>query len=66
MSVWQTIDTQTKKADGESILLWDGRDVFEGYWEAARDFWAMADGGRATLQPTHWMPMPQPPDPVGG
>jgi hypothetical protein len=58
---WQPIETSSKE-DGASVLLWDGRDVFEGYWEASRDFWATADGGGAYPVPTHWMPMPEGPE----
>lgn len=57
---WQLIDTASKD-DGVAVLLWDGRDVFTGYWEASCDFWAVSDGGCAIPVPTHWMPMPKPP-----
>lgn len=58
---WQPIATAPKE-DGASVLLWNRCDVFEGYWEAARDFWAVSDGGYATPVPTHWMPLPPAPE----
>lgn len=50
-----------EKDDGVPVLLSDGRDVFEGYWEAARGFWACSDGGAAYPTPTYFMPLPAPP-----
>lgn len=65
MADWQTIDTAPK--DGSRILTWSdhlGRVVafwFDpkvtpepvGWIEAGRDAY--------TLEPTHWMPLPDPP-----
>lgn len=70
MSAWQTIDTAPK--DGTRIIGFDdsGVSIIE-YWEP--DAVALSDGCTAgwishtsdgdeyTTEPTHWMPLPEPP-----
>lgn len=66
---WQLIETAPR--DGTSILLWDGRSVFEGGWF---DSWYGDESGAcwmaanldeeygAAVFPTHWQPLPPPPN----
>lgn len=59
MSEWQPISTAPK--DLTVILVWDmsGRtgEIELAYWE--RDRWSNYEG--FTIEPTHWMPLPEPP-----
>lgn len=71
---WQTIETAPK--DGTNILGYNGEDVTEMVWEDWPDDnshvgWCRAgfeSGGmldethfRMEPEPTHWMPLPEPP-----
>lgn len=64
---WQPIGTAPKDAD--LILLYlDGSGVRPGYWEDLREpgFWCAVEsqgltGGKWYSEPTHWMPLPAPP-----
>ena len=62
---WQPIETAPK--DGTLILVWDGRQAFSGFWGRVSHplnplGWV---GGHCQInhitQPTHWMPLPSPP-----
>jgi hypothetical protein len=59
---WQPIDTAPK--DGELILLFSpkgrGYLIDIGHWWF-RDKWERELGG-AKLNPTHWIPLPKPPN----
>lgn len=53
---WQPIETAPK--DGTHVLGWCrhwGRDVHEVY------YWTGLNRWQTTMQPTHWMPLPDPP-----
>ena len=72
MSDWQPIETAPK--DGERILLAWGIDAIEiGWWKhngrTQRSYFAidheMDDYELADDQPTHWMPLPLPPQAFG-
>ena len=65
---WQDISSAPK--DWTSILLYcpdcerdNENEVFEGFYSSAKyggdDRWRDTDGG--TFNPTHWMPLPTPP-----
>ena len=70
--MWQPIETALK---GEWIIAWDGEEVQPMIWAKDRDSpyegWCYADhqwGGvlyegvnEVKRQPTHWMPLPEPP-----
>ena len=72
MSEWQPIETAPK--DGEEVLLWLGAPwcrVEKALWFNPWKAWvteAPGDGadteryGIGSLVPTHWMPLPQPPE----
>ena len=56
---WQTIETAPK--DGKDILLYDAsfdKGILLGGW---LDRWWWVEGGQITANPTHWMPLPNPP-----
>lgn len=69
LRTWQPIETAPK--DGRMVLLYPSRCWVEecdrgevGYWDADFGEWG-GEGPRAEdyRGPTHWMPLPQPPDP---
>jgi hypothetical protein len=64
MSDWQPIETAPK--DGRAVLLWipaPAGMVELCYWNTAKDqdHWLESCGFRLQEQPTHWMPLPEPP-----
>jgi hypothetical protein len=66
MSKWQFIETAPK--DGRQLLLWDGRAVTVGRHDPEKapfgSPWArlvLTDYYSNIFQPTHWMPLPEPP-----
>lgn len=61
MSEWQTIESAPKH--GSDILLYEDFEpaVCKGYWADADEEWRPSRGERFWLQPTHWMPLPEPP-----
>jgi hypothetical protein len=64
MSEWQPIITAPK--DGEPILAWKPDERRSGDWMTAV-YWSdypfgwMFVGGIHVVHPTHWMPLPDPP-----
>lgn len=67
---WQPISTAPK--DGTHILLWVGT-TYRGYWATFSDngawddpllYWQKADTAFSPLTPTHWQPLPPPPEPT--
>jgi hypothetical protein len=60
---WQPIKTAPK--DGTEILAWARSDgFFVVFWYAHRGVWlwtAHELDGDEELNPTHWMPLPDPP-----
>jgi hypothetical protein len=72
---WQPIETAPK--DGTRILIWDddegGYEI--GFWSSNHESWLdndICDGdpgkywpgdllGNTIFEPTHWMPLPEPP-----
>lgn len=70
MAEWQSIDTAPKDGSmiwafqpnccpGQSIMFWilGGR---KGLWVYADEL--LSDADPAPAQPTHWMPLPEPPE----
>lgn len=66
---WQSIDTAPQ--DGQKILGFDGEDYlviewdkpmgnFPGKWLPSVQWW----DGFSDFHPTHWMPLPEPPEPT--
>ena len=59
---WQPIETAPR--DGSEILLWDKE--FEacavGYFFEPFAQWVAFPGCTEEVNPTHWMPLPQPPE----
>lgn len=60
---WQPINTAPK--DETTVLLgWDYLQIVGlAYWHTERDDWWALDGDTSyyTKNPTHWMPLPEPP-----
>lgn len=75
MSEWQPIESAPR--DGTWIVLTDGTSVSTGYWGGTcfgggPMAW-LVYGHRSDYEevdldgtPTHWQPLPAPPDPTGG
>lgn len=75
MADWQRIGTAPR--DGTALLLWNGDHII-GWWETAREFagsphfndWSSGQvsasgydaGYERVYNPTHWMPLPTPPE----
>lgn len=58
---WRPIETAPK--DGTDILIWSraGREI--GKYLAGREAWlGHGDNGSGWRTPTHWQPLPEPPD----
>lgn len=55
---WQPIETAPRS--GERLLLWDGFTVFEGFWNG---MWQTAEHMQGRPWASHWMPLPEPPEP---
>ena len=61
MTDWQPIETAPK--DGTDVLVWCGGAMFIAYMEVGRWFFDRTDHSVKPL-PTHWMPLPAPPENV--
>ena len=67
---WRPIETAPR--DGAEILLLTPEGVIEGAWSSPMDEWEVVwldlHGcgccSSGTAQPTHWMPLPDPPEPT--
>ena len=62
MSDWQPIETAPR--DGSQFLAWDGVCIENikwrnGMWQTS---WAHDEKYSMNGAPTHWMPLPQPPE----
>jgi sugar phosphate isomerase/epimerase len=73
MNSWQPIET-APKIDGRFVLLHPSRcwsadvncDAEVGYWDAWAKAWlAVGPTAEDYTGPTHWMPLPAPPETVG-
>lgn len=72
-NAWQPIETAPKdrhvllfgKQNPMSVLRTDGSLVFTGYWDAMDDAWCSSGSTweGPFYEPTHWMPLPVPPQP---
>jgi hypothetical protein len=58
MNSWQSIETAPTD---QSVLLYEPFEpiIVQGYY--SDDEWSPSNGGRFFRQPTHWMPLPDPP-----
>jgi len=56
MSEWRPIETAPK--DGRDVLTWDGDSVYLASFDKDK-WWVLVE---FTVEPTHWMPLPEPPD----
>ena len=65
---WQPIGTF--EGDEAYVLVWDGWNVSEARYHPSEDGWWLAnthptDAHDGQVYPTHWMPMPPPPESSG-
>ena len=58
-SGWRPISEAPK--DGSFILTWNGYFYVLGVWVSYSKVWAQACVGKMKPQPTHFMPLPAPP-----
>ena len=73
MSEWKTMDTAPKGPDAPYVLLYypgpfGCGEIVIAFWAAPmghrEGYWCVAldqDGQFSDQQPTHWMPLPEPP-----
>ena len=55
---WQPIDTAPK--DGRNVLVFDGEpEPYIAWWHLTNAEWRASDGA---VSPTHWHPLPPPPE----
>jgi hypothetical protein len=62
---WRAIETAPK--DGTAVLVSEGRFCYSVEWNEEFDWWAVDDNKLGPFRlrgqaPTHWMPLPPPPD----
>ncbi len=73
MTTWQPMDSAPRHpldndwGDGGPYILvcvpWDEPYVGQGWWSDAGQCWRyMGDDGPQDTKPTHWMPLPEPPE----
>ena len=60
---WMPIETAPRK-NCEPVLLIDEGNYYVGYWISSPPMWIEPGAGRIT--PTHWMPLPPPPQETEG
>jgi hypothetical protein len=72
VSAWQPIETAPR--DGSEIILGSAYGgVFAGFWSDVPNYWgnfgwfeesdrAVCDATRKPYKPTHWQPLPAPPE----
>lgn len=58
MNEWQPIETAPK--DGSKVLILELDSVHDAVYLSRKDIWVSPDGAYG-YDPTHWMPMPDPP-----
>ena len=57
--IWEAISTAPR--DGARIVVYDGKTVLMARWSEKFNDWINLSGVWA-IQPTHWMPLPEPPN----
>ena len=57
---WQPIETAPK--DGRNVLIFNEDGIEIGWWSRGTSEWCRQDMYLSTAQPTHWMPLPAPPN----
>jgi hypothetical protein len=64
VSEWQPIETAPKGRKGDTVILgWSYETAYWGlpmYWHRGR--WRDVCGKARVHHPTHWMPLPEPPE----
>lgn len=57
---WQPIETAPKH-DLETLILYSSEGVQIGWFSAFHKCWLTTEGKDVWAEPTHWMPLPEPP-----
>ena len=57
---WQPIETAPKH-DLETLILYSSEGVQMGWFSAFHKCWLTTEGKDVWAEPTHWMPLPEPP-----
>ena len=57
---WQPIETAPK--DGRDLLIFGSGGIVIGWWDDSCRYWCHQDLYLSIDEPTHWMPLPLPPD----
>ena len=57
---WQPIETAPK--DGAIVLVFIGGIMGTGFWDDEVDDWELCGYLIGSAKPTHWMPLPDPPE----
>ncbi len=58
-SEWRPIETAPK--DGTLVLTWDGERRYVAMYDCG---WYIGIERGPNIEPTHWMPLPEPPQPA--
>lgn len=60
---WQPIETAPKDGKTHILAYEEGGDIYRAAWDAESECWSSYCGQYVTVtpEPTHWQPLPQPP-----
>ena len=58
-SLWQPIETAPK--DGTGLLVYSDERIISAMWSDGADDWVEVVHEYTFANPTHWMPLPEPP-----
>lgn len=56
---WRPIETAPK--DGTGLLVYSDERIISAMWSVGADDWVEVVHGYTFYDPTHWMPLPEPP-----